>query len=52
MRQVIFEASALNDLQFWAKSDLKILKKIVALLDAIEKNPFEGVGKPEPLKHD
>ena len=52
MRQVIFEASALEDLHFWARSDLKTLKKIIELLDAIEKNPFEGIGKPEALKHD
>jgi len=52
MRQVIFEESALEDLHYWAKTDLKTLKKIVELLGAIEKKPFEGIGKPEALKHD
>ncbi|MCX6350477.1 MAG: Txe/YoeB family addiction module toxin [Bacteroidetes bacterium] len=52
MKQVLFEASALEDLYFWAKTDLKLLKKIVELLDAIQKNPFEGIGKPEMLKHE
>jgi toxin YoeB len=52
MKLVTFEASAFDALQFWARSDLKILKKIIELLNAIDKNPFEGIGKPEPLKGD
>ena len=36
---------------FWANNDLKVLKKIFQLIDSTAKNPFEGLGKPEALKH-
>ena len=51
MRNVDFEAAAFEDLQFWAKNDLKLLKKIIELIADIQKTPFAGIGKPEPLKH-
>ncbi|MEQ9424101.1 MAG: Txe/YoeB family addiction module toxin [Cyclobacteriaceae bacterium] len=50
--EIIFTQKALEDLQFWKKSgQKKIQNRITALLVAIKENPFEGVGKPEPLKH-
>jgi len=36
---------------FFATSEPKILSKIALLFESISKSPFEGVGKPEPLKH-
>lgn len=41
---------ALEDLQYWLKEDRKMLQKILILLEDIQKHPFEGLGKPEPLK--
>lgn len=35
----------------WLREDKKILKKINELIKDIARNPFEGIGKPEPLKH-
>lgn len=52
MRNVTFEDNGLEDLTYWAKTDLKILKKIITLSENIAKTPFEGLGKPEPLKGD
>lgn len=50
--EIIFSKKAKNDLEFWIKAGNKsILKKISELLRAIKENPFEGIGKPEPLKH-
>lgn len=50
--EIIFPNKAKKDLEFWSKSGNKsILKKISELLRAIEENPYEGIGKPEPLKH-
>lgn len=43
---------AMDDLQFWAKNNLKLIKKIIELLNAIQTNPFNGIGKPEPLKNE
>lgn len=51
MRKTVIESSANEDLLFWAKNDLKILKKVILLIDDTLSNPFSGIGKPEPLKH-
>jgi toxin YoeB len=50
MRKILLEDNAIEDFEFWSKSDLKTLKKIAELFIAISKNPFEGIGKPELLK--
>jgi toxin YoeB len=50
MRKVVFENTALEHLAYWAKTDLKILKKIVQLAENAAQTPFEGIGKPERLK--
>lgn len=50
--EIVFSSKAKNDLAFWAKSgNKKVLKKISELLRAIQESPFEGIGKPEPLKY-
>ncbi|WP_281227426.1 Txe/YoeB family addiction module toxin [Flavobacterium aquiphilum] len=50
--EIVFSRKAETDLIFWNKSgNKKILKKISELLRAIQENPFEGIGKPEQLKH-
>ncbi|MFV8364716.1 Txe/YoeB family addiction module toxin [Flavobacterium sp. ZT3P35] len=40
-----------EDYLYWQKIDKKKVKKINDLLKDISRNPFEGIGKPEPLKH-
>jgi toxin YoeB len=37
---------------YWQQTDKKMLKKINELVKEIKRNPFEGTGKPEPLKND
>ena len=50
--EVAYSAKALEDISYWKKSGNKIVqRKIQQLLVAIEQTPFEGIGKPEPLKH-
>jgi toxin YoeB len=50
--EIIFQPQALEDLEFWKKSgNEKVLKKIRELLENIQQTPFEGLGKPEALKH-
>ena len=52
MEAISFTTEALADLGFWQKSgNTVILKRIRQLLQAIEENPFQGIGKPEALKH-
>lgn len=50
--EIIYSKEAEEDVKYWKKSGNKtIQKKITQLLNAIEENPFEGIGKPELLKH-
>ena len=42
---------AWEDYLFWQAQDRKILKRINALIKDTQRNPFEGLGNPEPLKH-
>lgn len=51
--EVAYDDEAKNDLRFWKDSgNIAIQKKISKLIKSIEQNPFEGIGKPEQLKHD
>lgn len=51
--QVIFMPDAKDDFNFWLKTGNKrIIKKITELIEAIIQSPFEGIGKPEPLKYE
>jgi len=50
-RAVKFEPDAWEDFNRWIEQDIKTVKRICALLKDTKRNPFEGVGKPEPLKH-
>ena len=43
---------AWDDYLFWQEHDRKTLKRINLLLKDIERHPFNGIGNPEPLKHD
>ena len=52
MKQVAFEEKAFEDFTNWATLDKKLYTKIIALIKDIKRNPFLGLGKPEPLKHE
>lgn len=51
-KQVIFEAGAFEDFSNWAAQDKDIYEKIVTLINDIQRNPFNGLGKPEPLRYE
>lgn len=46
----LFTDEAWKDYLYWVETDKKQLKKINDLLKEIDRTPFEGTGKPEPLK--
>jgi toxin YoeB len=52
MRNIVFEKRAFQEFTQWAIDDLKIYRKIVELINDIQRTPFSGIGKPEPLKHE
>ncbi len=47
---VLWEDEAWNEYIYWQGQDKKTLKRINALIKDINRNPFKGIGKPEPLK--
>ncbi len=49
--KLIFSSKAWEDYLYWQKTDKNITKRINILIKAIQQNPFEGIGKPEPLKN-
>ena len=49
---ISFTQNSLEEYQTWATEDKKIFKKISDLIKEICRTPFEGSGKPEPLKHE
>jgi toxin YoeB len=48
---LIFADHAWGDYLYWQKTDKKMVKRINSLIKEIQRSPFEGIGKPEPLKH-
>jgi len=51
MRIVAFHADAFTDFTNWANENAKVFERIRLLIKEAARTPFEGVGKPEPLKH-
>jgi toxin YoeB len=45
-----FTDEAWSDYQYWIENDRKQLKRINLLIKDIDRNPYDGIGKPEPLK--
>ena len=52
MSNTIFDPISLRDITTWAKDEPKLVKKIFELIADIHKHSFEGLGKPEGLKHE
>ncbi|TAE28226.1 MAG: Txe/YoeB family addiction module toxin [Candidatus Kapaibacterium sp.] len=52
MRTIAFDPIAFTQFNEWSQTDKQIHTKIIALINDIARNPFTGLGKPEPLKHD
>jgi toxin YoeB len=50
-REAVFQPEFLQDLRWWVENDRKVALRILELIDAVLKDPFHGVGKPEPLKY-
>lgn len=51
-RKLEFDINAVEDLAWWVEQDRRLAVKILTLILDIDRNPFQGIGKPEPLKHD
>ncbi len=51
-RRLTFTPQAWEDYLYWQSHDKQLLKKINQLIKDCQRNPFDGIGKPEPLKRD
>ncbi|HSB08758.1 MAG TPA: Txe/YoeB family addiction module toxin [Blastocatellia bacterium] len=51
-RSLEFDAAAFEDLAWWVEQDRSKALRIVKLIKDVQRDPFHGVGKPEPLKRD
>ena len=49
---ISFEESAFDDFNQWANVDKKLYKRVIILIKYISRSPYQGLGKPEALKHD
>jgi toxin YoeB len=50
--KLTFTPNAWADYVLWQETDKKMLKRINQLIKDVQRSPFEGIGKPEPLKHE
>ncbi|MBD0392886.1 MAG: Txe/YoeB family addiction module toxin [Microcoleus sp. C1-bin4] len=51
-RQAIFQPEFLEDLEYWVQTDRKMALRLIKMVREILRDPFEGIGKPEPLKYE
>jgi toxin YoeB len=51
-RSLEFDIAGLEDLAWWIEKDRKKALRIIDLIKEIRRDPFKGIGKPEPLKHE
>ncbi len=52
MKSIVFSQTALNQLTSFKTGNQKLVFKVLELIEDIQKNPWSGIGKPEPLKHE
>ncbi len=50
LRLAVFHTEFRDDVRFWIRTDQRIALRILDLLEAALRDPFEGIGKPEPLR--
>lgn len=50
-RVAVFQKEFLEDLRHWVRTDRRVALRALDLVEAIFRDPFRGIGKPEPLRH-
>jgi toxin YoeB len=51
VRDAVFQPEFREDLKYWVKTNRKIALRAFDLIEAIMRDPFQGIGKPEPLRY-
>jgi toxin YoeB len=52
VKSLEFDQAAFEDLAWWIEQDRSKALRIVSLIKDVQRDPFKGIGKPEPLKHE
>ena len=52
MKSLEFDATAFEDLAWWIEQDRDKALRIIKLIQEVQRDPFRGIGKPEPLRHE
>ena len=50
-RVAVFDRSFIEDLRWWVETDRRTALRLLDLVEAVMRDPFAGIGKPEPLKY-
>ena len=50
LRLLVFDRDFIDDLNYWVRTDRKTALKILDLVEAVSRDAFSGIGKPEPLR--
>ena len=48
---IVFQPEFREDLRYWVETDRRVALRVLDLVEAIVRDPFKGIGKPEPLKY-
>lgn len=49
--EVLLDQNFVDDLQYWIDTDRRVASRLITLVRAVITDPFSGLGKPEPLRH-
>ena len=49
-RAIVFDPTLLEDLDWWVRTDVRTARRLLDLVRAVIRDPFSGIGKPEPLR--
>ena len=50
-RLAVFQPEFIEDLRYWVETDRKLALRLLDMIEAILRDPYAGIGKPEPLKY-
>jgi len=50
-RASVFEAEFREDLRYWIDTERRVALRLIDIVESVMRDPFQGIGKPEPLKH-
>lgn len=50
-REAVFQPEFREDLSYWVKTNRKTALRVLKIVESVLRDPFEGIGKPEPLKY-